>query len=143
MKHAILLLLSILAACMGGPSPADVQADRARYSAVLAVTADNQIDPLEAPVFAQMMLAWDEKLRADEGSAANNMLRDLVRVWGFAAVQVFAVPALQQRFPDVFRLLDLNNDGMLSEQELLAIDPRSPAFAIVTITTLQQLLKKH
>lgn len=150
-RRAPLLLLllvacSMLLSCTTGPDPADVAADRDRWRAVRDVTADGRIGEDEAPLLTGLLVVWDEKLTADETAAGRHdpkaVLVDLLRVYGVAAVQVFLAPELKARAPDLFALVDVDKDGALSEAELLAIDPRSPVFAIVVASTVTQLLKK-
>lgn len=141
-------LLLTLTSCASGPDPADVAADRARWTAVRDLTADGQVDAQEAPLLGQLLVVWDQKLAADEAAAgrprdARTVLLDLLRVYGVAAVQVFLGPELQQRAPEAFRLLDRNSDGVLSEAELLAVDPTDPVFAVVVVTTLHRLLTRR
>ena len=73
--------------------------------------------------------------------SAEQTIADLLRVYGVAAVQVIVGPELQARAPEMFRLLDVNSNGVLEEAELLSMDPASPVTAIVVVTTLQKLLK--
>lgn len=170
------LLTLLLAACQSGPSPADVAADRARWTAIRdksvadqarlehirtavadgVLTEQEQVlvadalrtYDLEAPVFAMFLLVWDSKLQADEAAAKvpqdpKGVLLELIRVYGFATVQVVLAPVLQEKAPAVFRLLDKNGNGVLEEPELAAIDPTDPVFAFVVITTVRELLQRH
>lgn len=146
----LLLLLagcSLLVSCTTGPSPADVAADRARWAAVRDVTADAAVDEREAPLLAELLIAWDARLTADEAAAGQprgtrEVLLELLRVYGLAAVQLLIAPELQARAPELFRLVDRDGDGVLSEAELLAIDPTSPVFALVVTTTVHGLLRR-
>lgn len=142
------LVLAVLFCCScaaGRPSTADVAADRSRWSAVRAVTADNAVDATERPVLDELLVAWDQKLSADEAAsvAADAEMAKLIRVYGLAAVQEFFMPELQARAPELFRLLDQNGDSVLDEQELLGIDPASPVFAAVVMSTARRLLERH
>lgn len=128
--------------------PADVEADRARWTALRDITADGVLSPLELAAVGDWLIAWDTRLLADEAAAkrprdARAIVQDLVRVYGFATVQVFVVPELQARAPELFRLADLNSNGTLEADELLAIDPTSPVFALVVASTVQRLLAKR
>lgn len=67
-------------------------------------------------------------------------LGDLIRVYGFAAVQVFG-EGFAAEAPELFRLADRNSDGVLTEEEILAIDPTSPVFAVVVLQTIKRLRK--
>lgn len=145
-RHLVILLL-ILCSCTT-VDPLDVQADRDRWTAVRDVTADGQVDEMEAPLLAQLLVAWDDKLTRDEAAAgqrrdARSILADLIRVYGAATVQVFAGPELQARAPELFRFVDVDSDGVLSEQELLAIDPLNPVFALVVASTAKRLLERR
>lgn len=147
----LLLLLatcSLLTSCCNGPPAADVAADRARWTAVRDTTADGAVDEREGPLLAELLIAWDAKLAADEVAAgqprdARTIVAELLRVYGVAAVQVLVGPDLQARAPELFRLVDRDGDGVLSEAELLAIDPASPVFALVVTTTVHRLLTEH
>lgn len=141
-----LLLLILLPGCMGGPSPADVEADRARWTAVRDVTADGVVDEGERPALAAFLIAWDDKITADEKAAGaqrdpQQILAGLLRAYGVAAVQVFLGPELQRRAPALFAAVDGDGDGLLSEAELLSIRPDDPAFAAVVIVTVHALLR--
>ncbi len=120
-------------------------ADRDRWTAVRDATADGKIDQQEAPLLADLLIAWDTKLTADERAAgsprdARAILADMLRAYGAAAVTVFLAPELQARAPDMFRLVDTNQNGQLEPDELTSIDPASPVFAMVVTTTLRGLL---
>lgn len=134
----------LLAACQTGPTAADVAADRDRWAAVRDVTADHTVDAIEAPLVAELLAAWDAKLSADEAkvASADTTVADLLRVYGSAAVTIWVVPELQKRAPEFFRLVDKDGNGTLSDAELLAIDPKSPVFAAVVLTTAARLLAK-
>lgn len=144
MKNTALLLLSLFAGCQTGPTAADVAADRDRWAAVRDVTADHTVDAIEAPLVAELLAAWDAKLSADEAkvASADTTVADLLRVYGSAAVTIWVVPELQKRAPEFFRLVDKDGNGTLSDAELLAIDPKSPVFAAVVLTTAARLLAK-
>lgn len=146
----ILMLVgaSLLTSCCSGPAPADVAADRARWTAVRDTTADGAVDAREGPLLAELLVAWDAKLAANEAAAgqprdARTVVAELLRVYGLAAVQVLVGPDLQARAPELFRLVDKDADGILSEAELLSIDPASPVFALVVTTTVHRLLTEH
>jgi hypothetical protein len=149
MKLLALLLLAFLPCCISGPNAADVAADRARWTAVRDVTADGKVDDTELATFGNMMSTWNDKLTADEqaigkAKTPGDMLTELLRVYGTATVQVVIAPILQQKSPAVFRLIDKNGDGVLSAEEILALDPKDPVTAVVVIQTLQELLtRKH
>jgi hypothetical protein len=140
--------LLCVAACSSGPSPQDVKADRDRWTAVRDATVDGIIDKQEAPALAELLVAWDAKLTADEKAAGSErsvqtIVADLVRVYGQALVLMFLGPELQKRAPDLFALLDVNRNGSLEIDELAHIDPTSPVFALVVTTTVAELLRKH
>lgn len=145
----LLLLLAccaVLVACATAPPAEDVAADRARWTAVRDLAADGQIDQTELQLIGTLLVAWDEKLTADEAAAGHKrtpqeMLAELLRVYGAAAVQVWLAPELQQRAPEAFRLVDRNGNGVLEAAELQAIDPTDPVFALVVATTAQHLLR--
>ncbi len=142
----LLLACSLLLSCAAGPSAADVAADRDRWRAARDVTADGKVDEQEAPLWSELLVAWDAKLTADEHAAgaqrdARTVLAEILRVYGAAAVTVFLAPELQARAPEMFRLVDRNGSGMLEETELLTLDPASPVFAMVVATTAQALLR--
>lgn len=144
----VLSLVALLASCVARPDPADVAAERDRWTFLRDLTIDGQVDPQEAPVLAAVLVQWDAQLQADEEAAgaprdARTILVDLVRAYGLAAVQLFLVPELQAKAPELFRLLDKDTDGILSEAELLAVDPTDPVFAVVLITTVHRLLTKR
>jgi len=153
MKTIATLLSLFLVACQSGPTPADVQADRARWTTIRDAVADGVINQTtEAQPIADMLLAWDAKLTAEEQAAGKP--RDwqaygaeLARVYGAAAVQVALAeigPKLKAQAPlELFRLIDKNSDGALSVDELLGVDPTSPVFALVVATTAAQLLTRH
>lgn len=142
-KWASLLLAFLLCAC-NALNPADVAADRDRWAAVTAVTADGTIDASEKPVFDAAMAGWDQKLIAAEAAVAqgNATAQDLIRAYGLAAVQLWLVPEMQKTAPELFRLADRNGDNMLDEAEILSIDPKSPAFAAVVLTTAARLIAR-
>lgn len=144
----VVAILALLHGCTGGPDPADIAADRDRWDAVRLVSVDGSIDAQEAPLLAELLVRWDDKLTAAERAAGRardpaQQLRDLLRVYGLAAVQLFVAPELQARAPESFRLFDRNGDGMLDEAELLAIDPRDPVFAMVVASTVHGLIKNR
>lgn len=68
-------------------------------------------------------------------------MRELLRAYTVAAVQVFAAEAVREKAPEAFRLIDKDGDGILSEAELMALDWRSPVTAVVVLTTVQKLIK--
>lgn len=143
----VVAILALLHGCSSGPHPEDVAADRDRWDAVRAVAADGAIDAQEAPLLATLLVEWDQKLTADEDAAGRardpqQQLRDLLRVYGLAAVQLFVAPMLQAQAPDVFRLVDRNGDGMLDQAELLAIDPRDQVAAMVIASAVHGLIKR-
>jgi len=142
--YAVLLLIAVLHACAGGPTPADVAADRDRWTAVRDVARDNLVDGIERPALDELLRVWDQKLMADEAAivSTDTTVRDLIRVYGIAAVQVFLAPEIQARAPELFRLIDRNMDGTLDEAELLAVDPKSPVFAVVVLSTAARLLAR-
>lgn len=147
--NTILLLLTSLACygcCSTAPAAKDVAADRARWAAVRDLAADGTIDPVEMQLIGTLLVAWDEKLTADEAAAGHKrtpreVLQDLLRVYGAAAVQVWLAPELQKAAPEAFRLVDQNGNGVLEEAELTSLDPADPVFAVVLVTTAQHLLK--
>lgn len=149
MKTRLMLWLMLFCcSCAVRPDPRDVQADRARWTAVRDATADGSIDEQEGPLVAELLVAWDAKLSADEAAAgaqrdARAILEDLLRAYGVAAVQLWLVPEMQQRAPEMLRLIDRDGDGTLTAAELLAIDPADPVFALVVATTAQQLLRRR
>ena len=145
MKNLFALFLAVLAGCQVGPTAADVAADRDRWAAMRDVTADKQVDALVAPLLGELLAAWDAKLSADEAkvASADTTIADLLRVYGSAAVTIWVVPELQKRAPEFFRLVDKDGNGTLDDAELLAIDPKSPVFAAVVLTTAARLLAKH
>lgn len=142
----LLVLLPLFASCASaGPSPADVEADRARWTAVRAVVADGQIDAAEATSLVGLLAAWDAKIAVGEAGSKQDrrgQLEELVRVYGAAVVSVTLGPELQRRAPDLFRLVDRNTDGQLAIDEILSIDPASPVFAVVVATTVAQLVRR-
>lgn len=146
MKLALLSVLAFLASCMSaGPKPADVEADRARWTAIRAVVADGLLDDPEMAALLGLLAAWDAKLAIDEVAAEQDrrgQIEELVRVYGAAVVSVTLGPELQRRAPDLFRLVDKNQDGQLAIDEILAIDPASPVFAVVVATTVAQLVRR-
>lgn len=138
-------LFLLAAACMTqAPDPRDIVADRARWDAVQRTTADGVLTQEEHDLLVVLIGEWDVALRVKEAAAAQsgNVLADMLRIYGVAAVQVILGPELQQRAPEVFRLVDKNSNGVLEEAELLGLDPASPVTAVVVITTLQKLLKR-
>lgn len=145
-RALVALFLFALTACQAGPSAADVAADRDRFTALSAVTADDTVSPAERPVLDELLHAWDVKLTADEQAVAkaDTTVQDLLRAYGLAAVQIYLTPELKARAPEMFRLLDVTADGQLDEAELRGADPKSPVFAAVVITTAARLLaRKH
>jgi len=138
------LLVAVLHGCASGPTPADVAADRDRWTAVRDVARDNLVDGIERPALDELLRVWDQKLMADEAAlvSTDTTVRDLIRVYGVAAVQVFLAPEIQARAPELFRLIDRNLDGTLDEAELLAVDPKSPVFAVVVLSTAARLLAR-
>lgn len=144
-QRLLLPLLLLLAACAtSGPDPADVVADRARWTAVRDVAADGAIDPQEQPLVTQLLVAWDAKLQVDEAAAKaarepQRVLQDLVRVYGTAVVAGAFGPDLQRAAPDVFRLFDLDGSGVIDPGELMSIDVTSPSFQVVLATTLANI----
>lgn len=146
MRHVLKTLSLFLSACAAAPTAADVVADRARWIAVRDVTADGKVDAVEESAWTELLLTWDHKLSADEQNVAeaDTTVADLIRVYGIAAVQIWFAPELQKRSPELFRLVDRNSDGILGESELLAVDPKSPVFAVVVLSTAARLLaSKH
>lgn len=146
MKTTILSLL-FLAACATGPDPLDVQADRDRWTAVRDTTADGAVTPNEAPLLAELLVAWDQKLTADEVAAKRArdpkaVMADLLRVYGTAALTVFGAD-LAVRAPEAFRLADANSDGMLSVEELTTLDPANPVVALAVTQTVVAMLRKR
>jgi hypothetical protein len=147
-KWASLALLSLLTACATGPSKADVEADRARWTAMRDVTADSTIDASESPLVDELLVEWDNKLAADEKAAGaerdgRTIAADLLRAYGLAAVQVFLEPELKARAPELYRLIDKDSSGWLSAEEIMSVDPTSPVFAVVVTTTAMHLLRKR
>jgi hypothetical protein len=151
MKTAAFLWATVallFAACASGPAPADIAADRSRWTGVRDATADGVIDPVEAPLVAELLVAWDEKLVADEKAAGrpqdpNQQVATLLRVYGAAVVQTILVPKLQAKAPHLFALLDVNQDQAISSEELGAVDIRDPVFALVVTETIIALIKKR
>lgn len=142
MKHLFAILI-LLASCALKPDPLDVASDRDRWGAIRAVTADGTIDSSERELLDQLLSDWDATLRIKEAAAGpKDVLADMLRVYGVATVQVIIGPELQARAPEVFRLIDVNNNGVLEEAELLTLDPASPVTAVVVVTTLQKLLRR-
>lgn len=144
-KLCTALAVCLAAACATGPAPLDVEADRARWTAVRAVVADGTLDAAENTALAGLLAAWDAKLAVDEAAAEQDrrgQLEELVRVYGAAVVSVTLGPELQRRAPDLFRLVDKNTDGQLAIDEILSIDPASPVFAVVVATTVAQLVRR-
>jgi len=139
-----ILLIALLHGCASGPTAADVAADRDRWTAVRDVARDNLVDAIERPLLDELLRVWDQKLMADEAAlvSTDTTVRDLIRVYGIAAVQVFLAPEIQARAPELFRLIDRNMDGTLDEAELLAVDPKSPVFAAVVLSTAARLLAR-
>lgn len=148
-----LFLFGALAACqVHGPDPIAVEADRARWQAVRAVTADASIDAQEAAALAELLTAWDAKLIADEAAIAKpqarrDQLTDLIRVYGNAAVTVaLGEGGIQARAkaeaPELFALADRDGSGTLSLEEVLSLDPASPVFAIVVAHTVARLVRR-
>jgi len=142
--YALFFLIAVLHGCASGPTPADVAADRDRWTAVRDVARDNLVDGIERPALDELLRVWDQKLMADEAAivSTDTTVRDLIRVYGIAAVQVFLAPEIQARAPELFRLIDRNMDGTLDEAELLAVDPKSPVFAVVVLSTAARLLAR-
>lgn len=65
-------------------------------------------------------------------------LVDLLRAYGQAAVEVFG-EGYAEEAPELFRLVDRDRNGVLSEEEILSIDPTSVAFATVVLRTIKRL----
>ena len=138
-----LILCVLFASCVAKPNPLDVAADRDRWAAIRAVTADGTIDSNERELLDELLTSWDATLRVKEaGNGPKDVLSDMLRVYGVAVVQVIVGPELQARAPEMFRLIDVNSNGILEESELLSMDPASPVTALVVVTTLQKLLRK-
>ncbi len=142
------LIILGLCSCMGTMSKVEVEADRARWTTVRDVTADNAVDEQERQKLALALLAWDKKLALAEeeiGKARdpNAIFVDLLRVYGAAVVQAYLGPELLARAPEMFRLIDRNSDGVLSEGELASLDPRDPVVALVVVHTLHALLTRR
>ena len=136
-------MLALLTACMAKPNPVDVAADRDRWVAVRATTADGVIDATEKQLLDELLATWDATLRVKEAAAGpKDVLADMLRIYGVAAVQVLVGPELLERAPELFRLVDANSNGILEESELLSMDPASQVTAVVVITSLQKLLKR-
>lgn len=137
-------LLLIIGACATGPTAADVAADRDRWRAVSDTTADKQVDAVEAPLLTELLIEWDAKLTADEKriASADTTWQDLARVYGEAVVTVLLADEIKARAPELFRLVDRNSDGTLSIDEVAQIDPTSPVFAAVVVSTAVRLLAK-
>ncbi len=83
------------------------------------------------------------KSQSSEPLDPEALLAEIVRVYGAATVQLYLVPAMQEKAPELFRLLDTDGDQILSEQEMLAFNPLSPIGALVVVTTVQRLLERH
>lgn len=140
------LFMLCLCCCVGGPPPAsEVAAERAAWSQVRDITADDAVTEQEKPPLAEAMAAWDAKIATDEAAVArgDTTVQDLIRVYGLATVQVFVGPELQKRAPELFRFIDGNSNGVLEEHELLAVDPRSPVFALVVASTAARLIAER
>jgi hypothetical protein len=155
-----LLFALFLCGCAStGPSAADVAADRARWTAVRMVTADGVVDRTtvieppngtEASLLSELLVEWDDKLAGDEAAAsqprtAASTFDEIVRVYGAAAVEVFLVDEVaraEKRYPEAFRLIDKNGDRAITIDELRAVDPMSPVFALVVASTAKRLLKR-
>lgn len=137
-------ILLLLTACATGSTAADVAADRDRWRAVSDTTADKQVDATEAPLLTELLIAWDAKLTADEKrvASADTTWQDLARVYGEAVVTVLLADEIKVRAPELFRLVDRNADGVLGIDELQQIDPTSPVFAAVVVSTAVRLLAK-
>lgn len=141
---AMLVLLCLFTACATGPTAADIAADRDRWRAMSDVTADKQVDATEAPLLTTLLIEWDAKLTADERrvASADTTWQDLARVYGEAVVTVLLADEIKARAPELFRLVDRNSDGTLSIDEVTLIDPTSPVFAAVVVSTAVRLLAK-
>ena len=137
-------LLLLIGACATGPTAADVAADRDRWRAMSDTTADKQVDAVEAPLLTELLIEWDAKLTADEKriASADTTWQDLARVYGEAVVTVLLADEIKARAPELFRLVDRNSDGTLSIDEVAQIDPTSPVFAAVVVSTAVRLLAK-
>lgn len=148
----LLRLLPFIFAACSTIDPADVAADRDRWTAVRDTTADGVVDAREAPLLAELLVAWDQKLTADEAAAKRaraprDVWAEVLRVYGEAAVQVALAeigwPAVASQHPEAFRLVDRDGDGRLTIAELQAVDPLSPVFAMVVTQTAVALLRKR
>lgn len=144
-RFTIFLMAALSAGCAAGPTAADVAADRDRWRAVRDTVLDGKVDATEAPLLNELLTEWDVKLEADEATVASRdtTVEDLLRVYGETAVQLWLVPEFQKRAPAMFALVDRNRDGQLDANELRSIDPKSPVFAAVVLTTAAQLVAKH
>lgn len=152
MKTVCLLFL-FFAACAAGPNPADVMADRARWTAVRDTTADGTVDANEAPLLAELLTVWDSKLTADEAAAGRSrdpkqIAADLLRVYGAAVITAVLgeltpeFAKIEAQFPEAFRLVDKNSDHLISLDELTTVDPTNPVFAAVVAQTAVQLIRR-
>jgi hypothetical protein len=135
-----------------GPDPADVAAERSRWTAVRDVAADGLIEQVEAELLGPLLVEWDAKLQAEEAAAnaardPQRIMQDLIRVYGMSVVAGAFGPDLKKAAPDVFRLFDLDGSGVLDPAELMSIDLTSPSSQIVLATTLAnitvQLIQKQ
>lgn len=144
MKTTPTLALLFLAGCQVAPSAADVAADRDRWAAVTAVTADRAVDDAEAPLLSELLAAWDASIQAAEArvAAAGTTWQDLVRVYGSATVNVLLAQEIATKAPELFRFVDRNEDGELSPEELMAVDPANPVFAAAVVSTAVRLLAR-
>ncbi len=139
------LLLFLFSCTTSAPSAADVAADRARWTAVRDALADGVIDDAEAQALADLLVVWDEKNRRAE-EAANAALDPgtemmaLVRAYGDAIADVFT-PNLRKYAPLLFDVIDKDQSGSISVQEIRGINWSSPALAVVVTHTVIDAIK--
>lgn len=174
-----LAMVMLFTGCQAGPQKADVQADRARWSAAVATKAQGdsvaliaevvvlaieqgaappqqavealhrEIDAWKAGSLAMRdgLDAWDSKLKVDEAAAGamtpQQQWQEVLRIYTVAAVQQILGPKLQAASPQAFRLIDRNDDGVLSEQEILAVNPTDQLTAAVVVSLIWQAVQKH
>lgn len=143
-----LLFALLFAACQGGPTAADVSADRDFWNASRAFAALPTPSEADRANYAAVLAAVDARLTADERALAQEQSpsaqwAQLFALYGDALLTLEAGPFIQKRDPAVFRVLDANGDGALTLAELRALDPTKPANVPIVTALVIHMLSKH
>ncbi len=145
---ALAAFLSFLPSCVGGPTAADVSADRDFWNASRAFAALPAPTEVDRANYASVLAAVDARLTADEKALALEQnpaakWAQLFALYGDALIGLEAGPVIKSRDPAVFAVLDADRDGSLTLAELRALDPTKPANVPIVTALVIHMLSKH